>query len=86
MQGAVKTLGIERRNWAALESGQKMVDSFDYQCCLPVLKQLSIFNSSTFTKANSSLIIVFWRRDSLYFWRREKRSHLCSGRDWETSL
>lgn len=58
MQGAVKALGIGRRNWAALENGQKMVDSFDYRCCLPVLKQLSVFNSSTFTKANSSVIAV----------------------------
>ena len=59
MQGVATALGIERKNWAALENGRKMVDSFDYRCCLPVLKQLSIFNSSTFTKANSSMIVVF---------------------------
>lgn len=50
---------IERRNWAALANGQKMVDSFDYQYCLPVLQQLSIFSSSTSTKASSSVIIGF---------------------------
>lgn len=59
MQGAVRALGIERRNWGALENGQKMVDAFGYWCCLPVLKELSLFNSSTFTKANGSTITVF---------------------------
>lgn len=53
---------IERRNWAALANGQKMVDSFDYQYCFPVLQQLSIFNSSTSTKASSSVIIGFLKK------------------------
>lgn len=44
IQEAVKVCGIERRNWAALANGQKTVDSFDYQCCVPVLKQLNIFS------------------------------------------
>jgi len=58
MQGAVKALGAERRSWAALENGQLMIDSFDYRCCLPVLGQLSVFNSRTCTRANSSVIVV----------------------------
>lgn len=41
--------------WQWTENG----DSFDYQCCLPVLKQPNILNSSTSTKANSSVITGF---------------------------
>lgn len=55
----VKAGGIKKRNWAALANGQKRVDSFDYQCCLPVLKQLSVFNSSASTKANGSVMVGF---------------------------
>lgn len=62
IQGGVTALRIERRNWAALANGQKMVDSFDYQYCFPVLQQLSIFNSSTSTKASSSVIIGFLKK------------------------
>lgn len=86
MQGAVEALRIERTNWAALENGQKMVDSFDYWCWLPVLKQLSIFSSSTLTKANSSVIIVFLEEGQFVFLEEGKEETPLQWQGWETSL
>lgn len=73
----VKDLEMWRRNWTALANGQQKVASFGYWCCLPIIKQMST--------CKQQCDDCIWKRDHCYFWRREKRSYLCSGEDCETS-